>query len=84
MDVVYEHKFLIVCTAEASPIELFEKVIPLDEAKKQGAAKLDGDEELLVDDNLGFTRDRTISRLTEMQTKEYRSAHYEAHCKIKK
>jgi len=79
VDVVYEHRFLLVCTAEAGPLELFEKVIPLDEAKARGSAAMEGDDALLVDDNLGFTKDRTISRLTEMQTEEYRSAHYEEH-----
>lgn len=29
----------------------------------------------VVDDNLGFAKDRTISRLTEMQSQEYLIAH---------
>jgi predicted ATPase len=35
--------------------------------------------ELLVDNELGFAKDRTISRLTEMQSLEYLAAHAEAH-----
>ena len=33
----------------------------------------------VVDDNLGFAKDRTVSRLTEMQSKEYLRAHATAH-----
>ncbi|KAI3426118.1 hypothetical protein D9Q98_008497 [Chlorella vulgaris] len=33
----------------------------------------------VVDDNLGFAKDRTISRLTEMQSEEYLRAHAKAH-----
>lgn len=32
-----------------------------------------------VDDNLGFAKERTISRLTEMQSLEYLLAHAHAH-----
>lgn len=35
--------------------------------------------DLLVDDNLGFSKDRTISRLTEMQSLEYLVSHAAAH-----
>ena len=35
--------------------------------------------EQVVDDNLGFAKDRTISRLTEMQSAEYLRAHAKAH-----
>ena len=33
----------------------------------------------MVDDNLGFAKDRCISRLTEMQSREYLRAHAKAH-----
>jgi hypothetical protein len=33
----------------------------------------------VVDDNLGFTKDRTISRLIEMQSREYLTQHAEKH-----
>lgn len=35
--------------------------------------------EILVDDNLGFAKDRVISRLTEMQSAEYLMAHARLH-----
>ena len=34
---------------------------------------------LVVDDNLGFSKDRTISRLLEMQSREYLISHAEHH-----
>lgn len=34
---------------------------------------------LVVDDNLGFAKDRTISRLLEMQSREYLIHHAERH-----
>jgi len=33
----------------------------------------------VVDDNLGFAKDRTISRLLEMQSREYLISHAEHH-----
>ena len=32
---------------------------------------------IVVDDNLGFTKDRTVSRLTEMQSEEFLRNHGE-------
>ena len=37
------------------------------------------DEGLCVDDNVGFAKDRTVSRLIEMQSLEYARAHAERH-----
>ncbi len=36
-------------------------------------------DEVIVDDNLGFSKDRCISRLTEMQSFEYLMAHAKKH-----
>ncbi len=36
-------------------------------------------QEDVVDDNLGFSKDRCISRLTEMQSFEYLMAHAKRH-----
>jgi hypothetical protein len=33
----------------------------------------------VVDDNLAFSKDRTVSRLTEMQSAEYLRAHAQQH-----
>lgn len=51
-------------SAEADPFELFEMVMPHKEWQALGSAAPKG---AVVDDNLGFTKDRTISRLLEMQ-----------------
>ena len=37
------------------------------------------DENLCIDDNIGFAKDRIISRLTEMQSVEYARSHAETH-----
>lgn len=34
---------------------------------------------MIVDDNLAFSKDRTISRLTEMESSEYLLAHARRH-----
>lgn len=54
----------VFCSAEADPFELFEKVVPHKEYQEMGKS---ASNDLVVDDNLGFTKDRTISRLIEMQ-----------------
>lgn len=36
-------------------------------------------EDLCVDDNVGFAKDRTVSRLIEMQSQEYAIAHAKEH-----
>jgi predicted ATPase len=73
IDVLYEHKIRLFLSAEAEPFELFENVVPHAEAKGRN------DDGLVVDDNLGFTKDRTISRLIEMQSREYLTQHAEQH-----
>ena len=60
------------CAAAAEPFELFENIVTVDQGKalaKSGASKEKLDA-LVVDDNLGFTKDRTVSRLFEMQSIE--------------
>lgn len=74
IDVLYEHKVRLLCSAEGSPRELFKRIVTQDQARTDT-----GGEDLVVDDHLGFAKDRTISRLTEMQSKEYLRAHAEAH-----
>lgn len=51
-------------SAEADPFELFEKVMAHKEWQALGST---APPDAVVDDNLGFTKDRTISRLLEMQ-----------------
>jgi predicted ATPase len=95
IDVLYEHRVRVLCSAEAMPLQLFENIKTNQDAKAEAAAEaaeVGGsgssfsfssssalDTELIVDDNLGFAKDRTVSRLTEMQSKEYLRAHAERH-----
>jgi len=37
------------------------------------------DDSIVVDDNLAFSKDRTISRLTEMESREYLLSHAQRH-----
>ena len=61
------------CSAEASPSQLFVNV------KTHTQAGSDHSPEEVVDDNLGFSKDRTVSRLIEMQSEEYLMAHAKLH-----
>ncbi|PRW45043.1 vacuolar -sorting-associated 33-like protein [Chlorella sorokiniana] len=86
VDVLYEHRVRFLCSAEAMPFELFENIQTNQEAREArgatGAAHSyadSGGASEVVDDNLGFAKDRTISRLTEMQSEEYLRAHAKAH-----
>lgn len=78
VDILYEHRVRLLCSAESSPIELFRNVVTKLEVRERAANGKDT-EALLVDDNLGFAKDRTISRLTEMQSAEYLKAHAQTH-----
>ncbi|KAF2285886.1 hypothetical protein GH714_008711 [Hevea brasiliensis] len=68
------------CTAEGSPLELFRKVVTVSDAKQMAPrtstrSRRNDDSDLCVDNELGFAKDRTISRLTEMNSKEYLEHH---------
>lgn len=80
VDVMYENKGKLLCSAEALPVELFERILTIDEAKRtaprtSSRSRKSDDADLCVDNELGFTKDRTISRLTEMNSKEYLEEH---------
>ncbi|KAH7688237.1 ATPase AFG1-like protein [Dioscorea alata] len=80
VDVMYENKAKLMCTAEASPVELFEKIVTIADAQKisprTSSRSLKSDDlDLCVDNELGFAKDRTISRLTEMNSREYLEQH---------
>lgn len=63
---MYENKARLMCTAEGSPLELFERIVTISDAKQiaprsSRSVKKD-DIDLCVDNELGFAKDRTISR----------------------
>ena len=75
IDVMYENRTRLVCTAEATPLELFRNVMTMRDYHSQRDGSAVDDDRVVVDDNLGFTKDRTISRLTEMQSEEFLRNH---------
>ncbi|KAI8008376.1 AFG1-like ATPase [Camellia lanceoleosa] len=80
VDVMYENKARLMCTAEGTPVELFEKIVTISNAQQMAPrtssrSRKNDDLDLCVDNELGFAKDRTISRLTEMNSKEYSEQH---------
>ncbi|KAL3522810.1 hypothetical protein ACH5RR_015644 [Cinchona calisaya] len=80
VDVMYENKARLLCTAEGTPIELFEKIVTIADAQQMSPrtssrSRKSDDSDLCVDNELGFAKDRTISRLTEMNSREYLEQH---------
>ncbi|KAL0053502.1 hypothetical protein WJX82_006636 [Trebouxia sp. C0006] len=80
IDVLYEHRIRVFCSADGEPTDLFVNIMTLQEARTQRSNMSKAQEDaLVVDDNLGFSKDRTISRLLEMQSREYLISHAEHH-----
>ncbi|XP_058113952.1 uncharacterized protein LOC131256885 isoform X2 [Magnolia sinica] len=80
VDVMYENKGRLLCTAEASPTGLFDRIVTVADAQKMSPrtssrSRKNDDSDLCVDNELGFAKDRTISRLTEMNSKEFLEQH---------
>lgn len=80
VDVMYENKGRLLCTAAGTPFELFEWVVSIADAKliaprTSSRSRRNDVIELCVDNELGFAKDRTISRLTEMNSREYLEQH---------
>ncbi|KAK1268381.1 hypothetical protein QJS04_geneDACA022861 [Acorus gramineus] len=80
IDVMYENKARLLCTAEAYPTALFDRIITVSDAQKMAPrtssrSRRNDDVNVCVDNELGFAKDRTISRLTEMNSKEYLERH---------
>ena len=64
---MYENKARLLCTAEGSPVELFEKIVTIADAQQMSPrtssrSRKSDDSDLCVDNELGFAKDRTISR----------------------
>lgn len=74
IDVMYDHRTKLLMSAEDYPEGLFKNVLTYSDSKEKVK-----DEMTVVDDNLGFAKDRTVSRLIEMQSMEYAIAHAERH-----
>ncbi|KAI5675681.1 hypothetical protein M9H77_06631 [Catharanthus roseus] len=82
VDVMYENKARLVCTAEGTPVELFDRIVTIADAQQiaprtSSRSRKNDDSDLCVDNELGFAKDRTISRLTEMNSREYLEQHAE-------
>ncbi|GJR84586.1 AFG1-like ATPase [Tanacetum coccineum] len=82
VDVMYENKARLMCTAEGTPFELFERIVTISDAQSRAPrtssrSRKNDDYDICVDNELGFAKDRTISRLTEMNSKEYLEQHAE-------
>ncbi|KAK1293760.1 hypothetical protein QJS10_CPB17g00138 [Acorus calamus] len=78
--VMYENKARLLCTAEAYPTALFDRIVTVSDAQKMAPrtssrSRRNDDLNICVDNELGFAKDRTISRLTEMNSKEYLERH---------
>jgi predicted ATPase len=76
VDVAYEQRARLIVAADASPGSVFESIVTqaeyADAKARLSAAAAD---ELCVDDNVGFSKERTISRLIEMQSIHYAREH---------
>ncbi|WJX96747.1 peroxisome-assembly ATPase [Trifolium repens] len=80
VDVIYENKARLLCSADGSPLDLFQKIVTISEAKQlaprtSSRSRKNDEADLCVDNELGFAKDRTISRLTEINSREYLEQH---------
>ena len=62
--VLYDNKARLLCAAEGSPAELFARVVTVADAPKRTSSRSSkfDDADVAVDNELGFAKDRTISR----------------------
>ena len=66
---MYENKARLMCTAEGTPLELFERIVSISDAQSKAPrtssrSRKSDDYDLCVDNQLAFAKDRTISRYT--------------------
>ncbi|KAG6410522.1 hypothetical protein SASPL_128583 [Salvia splendens] len=83
VDVMYEKRARLLCTAEGTPFQLFERIVTIADAQQlaprtSSRSRKSDDSDICVDNELGFAKDRTISRLTEMNSRGYLEQHAEA------
>ncbi|CAL5221501.1 g3705 [Coccomyxa viridis] len=78
VDVLYEHNIRLFCSSEGLPFELFQHIMTRSQANEPKVMQGAHDDDI-IDDNLGFSKERCISRLTEMQSFEYLIEHARQH-----
>ncbi|GMP36112.1 hypothetical protein CsSME_00008330 [Camellia sinensis var. sinensis] len=66
VDVMYENKARLMCTAEGTSVELFEKIVTISDAQQMAPisssrSRKNDDLDLCVDNELDFAKDHTIS-----------------------
>ncbi|KAJ6863262.1 hypothetical protein NC652_039961 [Populus alba x Populus x berolinensis] len=66
VDVIYENRAILLCTAEGSPLELFDRIVTIADAQQMAPrtstrSRKNDDSDLCVDNELGFAKERTIS-----------------------
>ena len=96
IDILYENRIRLICSADGSPNALFENIhvygedtnadselgtaaVGDESREKRHREGNPGSSDIVIDDNLGFVKDRTISRLIEMQSNEYLIDHAKRH-----
>ncbi|CAD7705031.1 unnamed protein product [Ostreobium quekettii] len=79
VDVLYDNRIRLVCTAETQPAELFTNILTQAEHQSVDPSLGADSGEAIVDDNLGFAKDRTVSRLIEMRGLDYQVEHSNRH-----
>ena len=81
VDTAYDHRVRLFASARGQPADLFAKVLSQAEAK-EASKSLSLPADALVDDNLAFSKERTISRLIEMQSLSYLMDHARLHAPV--
>lgn len=84
---MYENRARLLCTAETPPVELLERIVTVADALKvsprSSRAPKGDDPDLCVDNELGFAKDRTISR-SVTYIEQNNTYDVWDHCRVKK
>lgn len=64
---MYENKARLMCSAEGTPFDLFERIVTISDAQQMAPrtssrSRKNDEYDLCVDNELGFAKERTISR----------------------
>lgn len=64
---MYENRARLLCTAEGTPVELLDRIVTIADAQNiaprtSSRSRKSDDSDLCVDNELGFAKDRTVSR----------------------